>query len=79
MPSHGNISDVIAKNRAQHLADMPLPMFITTEGKVKYLASVKVTKIMRKAAKNVYPDISKEELMKYLTHSIRVWACVSLD
>ena len=27
----------------------------------------------------MYPDISKEELMKYLTQFIRVWACVSLD
>ena len=38
-----------------------------------------MTEISRKAVKSVYPDISKEELMKYLTHSTRVQACVSLD
>ena len=27
----------------------------------------------------MHPDISKEELMKYSCHSIRVWACVLLD
>jgi hypothetical protein len=29
--------------------------------------------------KKAYPDMSKDDLMKYLTHSISVWACVSLD
>ena len=69
----------LRKVRARHLKDMPLAVFINAEGKVKYLTSAKVTEIIRKAVKSVYPDILKEELMKYSTHSIRVWACVSLD
>ena len=69
----------LRKFRAQHLADTPLVVFIKAEGTLKYLSSAKVTTIIRKAVKNVYPDISKEELMKYLTRSIRIWACVSLD
>ena len=71
-------SKVIQKS-ARHSKDMPLAMFINAEGEAKYLTSQKVTEIIRKAAKSVYPDISKGELMKYSTHSIRVWACVSLD
>ena len=27
----------------------------------------------------MYPDMPKKELMKYSCHSIRVWACVTLD
>ena len=34
---------------------------------------------MRTTVKNAYPDVSKRELMKYSCHSIRVWACVTLD
>jgi hypothetical protein len=34
---------------------------------------------MRMAVKIAYPDMSKNNLMKYSIHSIRVWACVSLD
>ena len=45
---------------------MPLAVFIDAEGKVMYLTSAKVTEIIRKAVKCVYPDISEEELMKYL-------------
>ena len=39
----------------------------------------KVTEIMRKAVKTVYPGISKKDLAMYSCHSIRVWACVCLD
>ena len=75
-----NIAQIsLRKVSAQHSKDMPLAVFINAEGKVKYLASAKVTEIGRKAVNSVYLDISKEELMKYSTHSIRVWACVSLD
>ena len=69
----------LCKVRARHAKDMPLAVFINAEGEVKYLTSQKVTEIIRKAVKSVYPDISREELMKHSTHSIRVWACVSLD
>ena len=44
-----------------------------------YLTLVNVTEVIRKAVKKVYADISKEELIKYSTRYIRVWACVSLD
>jgi hypothetical protein len=69
----------LRKIKARHSNDMPLAMFINAEKEVKYLTSQKVTEIIRKAVKSVYPDILKEDLMKYSTHSIRVWACVSLD
>ena len=69
----------LRKFRAHHSKYIILAVFINATEKVKYLTSAKVTEIIRKAVKNVYPDISKEELMKHLTHSIRVWECVRLD
>ena len=67
MPGHEHSSNVTAKKiRVKHLADMPLAVFINTEGKVEYLTSAKVTEIIRRAVKNIYPDISNKELMKYL-------------
>ena len=34
--------------------------------------------MIRRAVKEVYPDISREELLLYSCHSVRVWACVEL-
>ena len=48
-------------------------------GTVQYLTHSKVTEIIRKAVRAVYPDMSRKELMKHSCHSIRVWACVCLD
>ena len=69
----------LRKVRAQHSKDMSLAMFINAEGEVKYLISQKVTEIIRKAVKSVYPDIPKEELTKYSTCSIRAWKQIGVD
>ena len=44
----------------------------TKDGIVQYLTQFKVTDMIRKAVKTVYPDISKKDLMMYSCHSIRV-------
>ena len=49
------------------------------KNKIKYLTHAKVTEVIRKAVKIVYPDIPKKELIKYSCHSLRVWACLILD
>ena len=46
---------------------------------IKYMTHQKVTDIIRKAVKAVYPNMPKETLMRDSCHSIRVWACVCLD
>jgi hypothetical protein len=43
------------------------------------LTSTKVTKAISSDVKKAYPGISKEELLKYSTHSIIMWPCVCLD
>ena len=44
-----------------------------------YITGSRVTALLRKAVRLVYPDKSKEELNKFSAHSFRVWACVLLD
>lgn len=46
---------------------------------VKCLTHAKVTEVIKRAVKNVYPGISNKDLIKYACHSIRVWACVIFD
>ena len=58
---------------------MPLTIFKNKDSEVKYMTHQKVTDVIRKAVKKVYPKMSKETLLKYSCHSIRVWACVCLD
>ena len=59
--------------------DLPLTVYKNRKGQIKYLTGTILTNMIRKAVKKVYPDITREELMLYLAHSIRVWACVELD
>ena len=67
------------KKRLKHSKNLPLAIYCNAEKEVKYVTHAKVTEVIRRAVKKVHPDISKEELMKYSCHSIRVWACVLLD
>jgi hypothetical protein len=44
-----------------------------------YLTGNKITELLRAAVHTIQPDTSKEDLKRYSTHSLRVWACVLLD
>ena len=70
---------VLRKIRLGHSMDLSLAIYANKKGEVKYLTSAKMTEMIRKAVRTVYSDMPKEEVMKYSTHSIRVWACVSPD
>lgn len=78
-PALALASMALRKHRLKHSMDLPLAVFKDTDGTVKYTTHKKVTELIRKAVKKAYPDISKSDLMKYSSHSIRVWACVALD
>ena len=58
--------------------DLPLTVCKNKKGQIKYLTGTILTNMIRKAVKRAYPEISREELMLYSAHSIRVWACVLL-
>jgi hypothetical protein len=65
--------------KLKHSQHLPLTIFKNKSGEVKYMTHQKVTDIIRKAVKTVYPDMPKDTLNKYSGHSIRIWACVCLD
>ncbi len=59
--------------------DMPVAVYKTKKDKVIYLTGNKIAELLQKAIKEVRPDTTPEELTRYSTHSLRVWACVLLD
>jgi hypothetical protein len=56
--------------------DMPLAMYRTRKGECLYLTGGKIAELLRCAVKRIRPDISPEDIKRYL---VRVWACVLLD
>jgi hypothetical protein len=59
--------------------DMPIAIYKTKKGKVIYLTGNKIAKLLRKAVKKVRPNTTPDELKRYSTHSLPVWAWVLLD
>jgi hypothetical protein len=58
---------------------MPFAVNKTKKGKVIYLTGNKIAQLLWKAVKEVQPDTTPDELKRYSTHSLRIWACVLLD
>ena len=58
--------------------DLPMAAFLNNN-KIEYVTLKDVSTFFQKIAKKVHPKLSKSEIQKYSSHSIRVWACVTLD
>jgi hypothetical protein len=58
--------------------DLPMAAFLNNN-KIEYVTLKDVSTFFQKIAKKVHPKMSKSEIQKYSSHSIRVWACVILD
>jgi hypothetical protein len=54
-------------------------VFVNKNDTTKYLTGNKIAEVLRSISKAVYPDLTKEELKKFSSHSGRVWALVLLD
>jgi hypothetical protein len=70
---------VLWARRLNQPDDMPIAVYKTKKGKVIYLTGNKIAKLLQKAVKKVCPDTTPDELKRYSTHSLRVWACVLLN
>ena len=70
---------VIRARRLLQPDDMPLAIYRTKKGDTLYLTGAKIAELLRGAVKRIRPDISSEDIKRYLAHSLRVWACVLLD
>jgi hypothetical protein len=58
---------------------MLVTVYKTKKGKVIYLTGNKIAELLRKAVKEVQPNITPDNLERYSAHSLRVWACVLLN
>ena len=54
-------------------------VFVNTSGIVKYLTGNKISEVLQSVAKACHPDLTKDEIMRFSSHSGRVWAVVILD
>ena len=67
-----------AKRRGQS-DDQPMGVFVNHQGKVRYLTANKIAEVFQSVAKTCHPDLTRDENMRFSSHSIRVWAVVLLD
>jgi hypothetical protein len=54
-------------------------IFVNHQGIVKYLTANKIAEVLQSVAKACNPNLSRDEIMCFSSHSIRVWAVVLLD
>jgi hypothetical protein len=68
--------------RARHLAqpeDMPVACYRTKKALLLFITGSRIATLLCKAVKKVQPSTSADDLKKYSTHSLPIWACVLLD
>ncbi len=58
---------------------MPLAMYVTKKGECFYLTGGKIAELLQGAVTRVRPDISSDDIKRYLAHSLQVLACVLLN
>ena len=46
---------------------------------MRYLTANKITEVFQSVAKTCHPDLTRDENMRFSSHSIRVWAVILLD
>ena len=59
--------------------DQPMGVFVNHQGITKYLTASKIAEVLQSFAKICHPDLTKDEIMRFTSYSIRVWAIVLLD
>jgi hypothetical protein len=68
--------------RARRLAQpntMPVACYRTKKAPMIFITGSRVATFLQEAVKNVWSSTSADNLKKYSTHSLLVWACVLLD
>jgi hypothetical protein len=54
-------------------------VFVNKHGIVKYLIGSKLSELLQSVAKACHPDLTRDEIMRFSSHSGRVWTIVILD
>ena len=56
----------------------PMGVFVNKHGIVKYLTGSKISEVLQSVAKACHPDLTRDEIMLFSSHSGKVWAIVIL-
>jgi hypothetical protein len=59
--------------------DQPMGVYLNHQGIVKYLTGNKIAEILQSIAKHCHPDLMRDKISHFSSHSGRVWAVVLLD
>jgi hypothetical protein len=59
--------------------NQPMGVYVNHQGLVKYLPGNKISELLQAVAKKCHPDLTKDEISRFSSHSGRVWAVVLLD
>jgi hypothetical protein len=54
-------------------------VFVNKQGITKYFTGNKITEVLQSIVKACHPDLTRDELMRFSSHSGKVWAIVLLD
>lgn len=70
---------VLRAKRLDQLGHEPLAVFLNNQNQKKYLTGSKIAEILQATASQAHPDLTKDEISRFSSHSGRVWALVLLD
>ncbi len=65
--------------RLAQLDNKPVACYRSKKAPLLFFTGSRIATLLCKAVKKVQPSTSADDLKKYSTHSLRVWACVLLD
>jgi hypothetical protein len=56
-----------------------MAIFINHLDQKKYLTGNKIAELLQSQARSMHPDLTPDEISRFLSHSGQVWAVVLLD
>ena len=54
-------------------------VYLNHQGIAKHLTRGKIAELLQSIAKACHPDLTKQEMSHFSSHSVRVWAAVLLN
>jgi hypothetical protein len=78
-PIRGALRIVMRACRLSQPDDMPVACYRTKKAPLLFTTSSRIATLLCEAVKKVQPSTSADDLKKYSTHSLCVWACFLLD
>ena len=78
-PVHAAYRIYLQAKRLGQSDDQLMGVFVNHQGIVRYLTAKKIAEVLQSIAKTCHPDLTRDKIMRFSSHSIRVWAVVLLD